>query len=87
MMRKERKDKGQRHNAYTHGGKKIGQYNLAGVLECEYDSLQDAVDNNEVGAIYQGILYCCQGKIRKHCNKVWKWKEEHTSTNDLNDLI
>lgn len=86
-MRKERKDKGQRHKAYSHSGKKIGQYDLAGTLECKYESLQDAVENNDVGAIYQGILYCCQGKIRKHCNRIWRFEKPETDTIDLSENI
>lgn len=75
MSRKERDDKGKRHRASSHGGFRVGQYNLAGRLERVFNSLMDAVDNNDVGATYQGILYCIQGKIRKHSNKIWK-KEE-----------
>lgn len=86
MPRKERSDKGKRHSASTHGGKPVIQCNLAGMQEREYDCLMDAVDYNEVGATYQGILYCCEGSIRKHKGKVWKWKEEH-STIDLSDDI
>lgn len=87
MARKQRNDKGKRHTASTHGGKVVQQCNLAGVIEREYDSLMDAVDYNDVNATYQGILYCCEGNIRKHRGKVWRWKREENSTEDLSDLI
>lgn len=87
LYRKERKDKGKRHRASTHGGKKILRYNLAGKLEQEYESLADAVDNNEIGATYQGILFCCQGRIRKHCGKIWRFDQETETDNDLSDLF
>ena len=85
LYRKERKDKGKRHKASTHGGKRILQYNLAGKFEKEYGSLADAVDENGIGATYQGILFCCQGRIRKHCGKIWRFEEKEET--DLNDLI
>lgn len=72
LSRKEREDKGRRHKASKHGGFAVGQYDLAGRLEVEYESLVDAVDRNEVGATYQGILSCIQGRIRKHCGKIWR---------------
>lgn len=86
-MRKQRNDKGKRHAASTHGGKRVLQCNMRGVVEKEYDCLMDAVDYNGIGATYQGILYCCEGNIRKHRGKVWRWKEETSSTEDLSDLI
>lgn len=86
-MRKQRNDKGKRHAASTHGGKRVLQCNMCGVVEKEYDCLMDAVDYNGIGATYQGILYCCEGNIRKHRGKVWRWKEETSSTEDLSDLI
>lgn len=86
MARKQRNDKGKRHAASTHGGKIVQQCNLAGVIEREYDSLMDAVDYNGIGATYQGILFCCQGKIRKHCNKIWRFDNDSEET-DLEDLI
>lgn len=87
MSRKQRNDKGKRHTASTHGEKPVQQCNLAGHVEHEYDCLMDAVDYNDVNATYQGILYCCEGKIRKHKGKVWRWKQQDTSTEDLSDLI
>lgn len=74
--RKERCDKGRAHARPTHGGKGVEQYNLAGLLECAYDSLQDAVRRNKVGATYQGILACCEKRIRKHHGKVFRWASE-----------
>lgn len=87
LYRKERKDKGKRHKASTHGGKRILQYNLAGQLENEYESLADAVDNNGIGATYQGILFCCQGRIRKHCSKIWRFDSEDDKSEDISNLI
>lgn len=86
-MRKQRNDKGKRHTASTHGGKRVQQCNLAGIIEREYESLMDAVDYNDVNATYQGILYCCEGSIHKHRGKIWRWKKEIDSTEDLSDLI
>ena len=85
--RKQRNDIGKHHKAHKHGGKKVGQYNFAGELEREFDSLADAAEDNDIGATYQGILFCCQGKIRKHCNKIWRFEEIKTSTIDLSDNI
>lgn len=87
LYRRERKDKGRRHRASTHGGKRVLQYNLAGQFECEYDSLADAVEKNGVGATYQGILFCCQKKIRKHRNRIWRFEEDGDSSEDLSNLI
>lgn len=87
MSRKQRNDKGKRHASSTHGGKRVVQCDLAGRSEREYDCLMDAVDYNDVNATYQGILYCCEGNIRKHRGKVWRWKREENSTEDLSDLI
>ena len=86
-FRKERNDKGKAHKASKHGDFRVGQYNLAGKLEREFDSLAEAVEKNDVGATYQGILYCIQGKIRKHCNKLWLKEEKHPSTIDLSENI
>lgn len=71
--RKKRSDIGGNHKQYKHEGVKVGQYDLAGRLEREYDSLVDAAENNKVGATYQGIYACCKKAIRKHANKVWRW--------------
>lgn len=71
-QRKERSDKGGRHRASRHGGFRVGQYNLAGKLEAEFDSLIDAVEKNTVGATYYGILACCMGQNHKHRNKFWR---------------
>lgn len=84
--RKQRKDKGGTHRPPIHGDKRVGRYNLAGQLECEYSSLKEAVETNGIGATYQGILFCCQGKIRKHCNKIWRFDNDSEET-DLEDLI
>lgn len=73
--RKRRSDVGGAHKAYVYDGKGIEMLNFAGVVEAEYESLRDAVVGNEIGASYQGILACCNGKTRKHRGKVWRWKE------------
>lgn len=70
--RKERTDKGERHRASKHGDFRVGQYDLAGHLEAEFHSLIDAVENNKVGATYNGILACCMGTCHKHRNKFWR---------------
>lgn len=70
--RKQRTDKGERHRASKHGGFRVGQYDLAGRLEVEFSSLIDAVENNKVGATYNGILACCMGRSHKHRNKFWR---------------
>lgn len=71
--RKRRSDAGGNHKQYKHEGVKVGQYDLAGRLEREYESLVEASERNTVGATYQGIYACCRGAIRKHANKVWRW--------------
>ena len=73
--RKVRKDLGCRHKASKHGDYRVGQYSMSGELEAEYGSLAEAVDNNDVGATYQGILACCEGRSRKHCNRFWRRSE------------
>lgn len=72
--RKMRSDTGGSHRAYTYGGKGVEMLNFVGDVEDEFRSLRDAVDRNDVGASYQGILACCNGRTRKHCGKVWRWK-------------
>lgn len=84
---KTRKDKGQSHDRWEHGGKHVLMYNLAGTFEEEFDDLQDAVARNNVGATYQGILACCQKTIRKHKKKIWRWKDEPFGSDTLSDLI
>lgn len=81
--RKERSDKGGVHGRPRHGGKCVEQYNLAGVFECVYDDLQDAVKRNKVGATYQGILACCEKRIRKHHGKVFRWSSSVDLSNDI----
>lgn len=71
--RKKRSDTGGNHRQYKHEGVRVGQYDLAGRLEREYESLVDAAERNTVGATYQGIYACCKKAIRKHANKVWRW--------------
>lgn len=84
--RKRRSDAGGNHRQYKHDGVRVGQYDLQGRLEREYDSLVDASENNNVGATYQGIYACCKGAIRKHVNKVWRW-DKGDSTDTLSDCI
>lgn len=82
--RKKRSDTGGNHRQYKHEGVKVGQYDLQGRLEREYESLVDAAEHNKVGATYQGIYACCKKAIRKHANKVWRWDKD-TSTNTSSD--
>lgn len=70
--RKERADKGGRHAQPKHGNFRVGQYDLTGKLEAEYDNLYDAVDNNTIGATYAGILACVEGRAHRHCKKIWR---------------
>lgn len=84
--RKKRSDIGGNHKQYRHDGVKVGQYDLAGRLEREYEGLVDAAERNTVGATYQGIYACCKKAIRKHANKVWRWDKD-TSTDTLSDCI
>ena len=84
--RKKRSDIGGSHRQYRHEGVRVGQYDLQGRLEREYESLVDAAGRNNVGATYQGIYACCKGAIRKHANKVWRWDKDN-STDTLSDLI
>ena len=84
--RKRRSDAGGNHRQYKHEGVRVGQYDLAGRLEREYESLVDAAESNKVGATYQGIYACCKGSIRKHANKVWRWDRD-ASTDTLSDCI
>lgn len=84
--RKRRSDAGGNHRQYKHDGVRVGQYDLQGRLEREYESLVDASENNKVGATYQGIYACCKGAIRKHANKVWRW-DRCDSTDTLSDCI
>ena len=84
--RKRRSDAGGNHKQYKHEGVHVGQYDLAGRLEREYESLVDAAERNTVGATYQGIYACCKNAIRKHANKVWRW-DKCASTDTLSDCI
>ena len=84
--RKRRSDVGGNHKQYKHEGVRVGQYDLQGRLEREYESLVDAAERNTVGATYQGIYACCKKAIRKHANKVWRWDKD-TSTDTLSDFI
>ena len=84
--RKRRSDAGGNHRQYKHDGVRVGQYDLQGRLEREYESLVDASESNKVGATYQGIYACCKGAIRKHANKVWRW-DRCDSTDTLSDCI
>ena len=84
--RKKRSDIGGNHKQYKHEGVHVGQYDLAGRLEREYESLVDAAESNDVGATYQGIYACCKKAIRKHANKVWRWDKD-ASTDTLSDCI
>ena len=84
--RKRRSDAGGNHRQYKHDGVKVGQYDLQGRLEREYESLVDAAERNTVGATYQGIYACCKNAIRKHANKVWRWDKD-ASTDTLSDCI
>ena len=84
--RKRRSDAGGNHKQYKHEGVHVGQYDLAGRLEREYESLVDAAERNTVGATYQGIYACCKNAIRKHANKVWRW-DKGASTDTLSDCI
>ena len=68
----ERSDKGGKHRKYRHGGCRIGMYNFNGVLEREFEDLDDAVTNNTVGATYRGIVDCITGKTKKHAGKIWR---------------
>jgi hypothetical protein len=70
--RKERADKGGRHVQPKHGNFRVGQYDITGKLEAEYDSLYDAVDNNKIGATYAGILACVEGRAHRHRKKIWR---------------
>lgn len=84
--RKRRSDAGGNHRQYKHEGVHVGQYDLQGRLEREFDSLVDAAENNKVGATYQGIYACCKGAIRKHANKVWRWDKD-ASTDTLSNSL
>lgn len=84
--RKKRSDIGGNHRQYRHEGVRVGQYDLAGRLEHEFESLVDAAESNTVGATYQGIYACCKKAIRKHANKVWRWDKD-ASTDTLSDCI
>lgn len=84
--RKRRSDAGGSHRQYRHDGVRVGQYDLQGRLEREYESLVDAAENNKVGATYQGIYACCKNAIRKHANKVWRWDKDTSSDASSNDV-
>lgn len=71
--RKRRSDIGGNHRAYTYDGKGVEMLNFSGVVEAKFESLRSAVKDNGIGASYQGILACCNGRTRKHCGKVWRW--------------
>lgn len=70
-----RSDKGGIHKKYRHGGCRIGMYNFNGELEAEFSDLDDAVENNGVGATYSGIVNCMTGKTKKHAGKIWRKDE------------
>lgn len=70
-----RSDVGGVHKKYRHGGCKIGMYNYAGELECEYNGIEEAVRDNPVGGTYSGIVNCISGRIKRHAGKIWR-KEE-----------
>ena len=68
-----RSDAGKSHSRWKHGGVKIGMYNYAGELEREFADVYDAVENCGIdGVRYQGIVSCCEGRIRRHAGKIWK---------------
>lgn len=72
LKRRERSDKGKHHKPTKHGNFRVGQYDLTGKLEAEYDNLYDAVDNNKIGATYAGILACVEGRAHRHRKKIWR---------------
>lgn len=72
----QRKDKGRVRKKYKHDDARIGMYNFAGKLECVYENLTDAVENNPVGATYKGILACVKHEIKKHAGKIWRKEGE-----------
>ena len=72
----QRKDKGRVRKKYKHDDARIGMYNFAGKLECVYENLTDAVENNPVGGTYKGILACVKGEIKKHAGKIWRKEGE-----------
>lgn len=81
--RKVRSDVGSAHYRPKYGGMGVRQYDLAGNYECEYGDLQDAVERNGVRGTYQGILACCEGRIRKHHGKVFRWASSVDLSNDI----
>lgn len=72
----ERSDKGGVHKKWRHGNARIGMYNFNGVLEREFEDLDDAVANNPVGATYRGIVDCITKKTKKHAGKIWRKEEK-----------
>lgn len=70
-----RSDVGKRHKKSKYGGMRIGMYGLNGVLEREFSGIDDAVEHNDVGATYVGIVNCVGGRMKTHCRKIWR-KEE-----------
>lgn len=71
MARKKRSDVGKSHRTRVHTFR-VGQYDFAGHLEAEYESLRDAAERNDVGGTYQGILACCERRIKKHAGRIWR---------------
>jgi hypothetical protein len=71
----QRSDKGVKRGNYKYD-MRIGMYNFAGKLECVFENLTDAVENNTVGATYKGILACVKGEIKKHAGKIWRKEGE-----------
>lgn len=71
-----RRDKGMVRKKYKHDNFRIGMYNYAGQLERVFENLTDAVENNEVGATYKGILACVKHEIKKHAGKIWRKEGE-----------
>lgn len=71
-----RSDRGRTRKKYKHDNFRIGMYNFAGQLECVYENLSDAVENNPVGATYKGILACVKHEIKKHAGKIWRKEGE-----------
>lgn len=56
--------------------KPILQFDLEGTFIKEWDSLKSA--SIELNMYYQGITYCCQGKIKTSNGFKWKYKNEQT---------
>jgi len=77
-----KKDKGKSHHKWVHGNYKVEMYNLAGKLERVFEDMTDAVENNDVGATYNGILHCIKGNVKQYRNKIWRmdggkiWRKE-----------